>query len=214
MPVPGLDAYDTIYCDPPTWMLNGWVDYLAPQLYWLESSPQRYSTLATWWAARNMGGRHVFPGHALYRLADPDWPVSEIQNQVTFTRTLKSQGALGDLHFRAKDLLTNAKGVHTLFKNTLYAKPALTPVLPRAGASVAPAVPFVSVVGSELSVTSPQPQAVRFFALYKELGGGQFELTRVLGGAQVTFPVTAGAWAVSAVARGGAESQGVRVVVP
>ena len=90
----------------------------------------------------------------------------------------------------------------------------MTPVLPRAGASVAPAVPFVSVVGSALSVMSPQPQAVRFFALYKDLGAGQWELVRVRGGAQVGFDVTPGAWAVSAVGRGGAESLGVRVVVP
>jgi len=211
----GLNSFDVISCDAVTWMNQGWVDYLAPQLYWVLGGPQDYAKLATWWAQGTMGGRHLFPGHAENHLTDvQNWPLSEIQNQVTYTRMLKAQGAMGDLHFRAKDILTNAKGVHTLFKNTLYAKPALTPVLPRAGASVAPAVPFVIVAGSALSVTSPQPQAVRFFALYKDLGGGQFELTRVLGGAQVTFPVTPGAWAVSAVARGGAESQGVRVVVP
>jgi hypothetical protein len=195
-------------------MANGWVDYLAPQLYWLESSAQKYSTLATWWAARNMGGRHLFPGHAEYQLSGANWPVSEIQNQVTFTRTLKAQGAMGDLHFRAANIAANTKGVATLFKTNLYAKPALPPVLPRAGASVAPAVPFVSVVGSTLSVTNPMPAQVRFYALYREISAGQWELTRVLGGAQVSFPVTSGTWAVSAVARGGAESQGWRVVVP
>lgn len=215
MPVPGLDAYATIYCDAPTWMANGWVDYLAPQLYWLESSAQKYSTLATWWAQRNMGGRHLFPGHALYQLSGANWPLNEIDNQVTFTRTLRAQGARGDIHFRALQVLANTKGVTDLFRTDLYAKPALPPVLPRAGASVAPAVPFVSVVGgSSLSVTSPMPANVRFFALYKELAAGQWELQRVKGGAMVSFPVTSGAWAVSAIGRGGAESQGVRVVVP
>ena len=214
MPVPGLDAYSVIYCDPPTWMANGWVDYLAPQLYWLESSAQKYSTLATWWAARNMGGRHLFPGHAEYQLSGANWPVVEIENQVNFTRTLKAQGARGDLHFRAANIAANTKGVHTLFKTNLYAKPALPPELPRAGASVAPAVPFVSVVGSALSVTNPMPASVRFYALYREVSAGQWELTRVLGGAQVSFPVTSGTWAVSAIARGGAESQGQRVVIP
>lgn len=214
VPVPGLDAYSVIYCDAPTWMTNGWVDYLAPQLYWQESSAQKYSTLATWWAARNMGGRHLFPGHAEYQLSGQNWPLSEIQNQVTFTRTLKSQGAQGDLHFRAGNILANTKGVHTLFKTNLYAKPALPPVLPRAGASVVPPVPLLSVVGSSLSVTSPMPPLVRFFALYREVAAGQWELSRVKGGAQVSFPVTSGAWAVSAIAPGGAESQGVRVVIP
>ena len=216
VPVPGLDAYNALACDAPTWMANGWVDYLTPQLYWTETSAQSYSTLATWWSMRNMGGRHLFPGHAVHQLATSgaNWPLSEIKNQVLFTRTLKTAGALGDVHFRSAFIANNTKGVHTMFKTELYAKPALPPVLPRAGASVAPAVPFVGVVGSTLSVTSPVPATVRFYLLYREVSAGQWELTRVLGGAQVSFPVTTGAWAVSAVGRGGAESQGVRVVVP
>jgi hypothetical protein len=63
-------------------------------------------------------------------------------------------------------------------------------------------------------VTNPVPASVRFYTLYREVSAGQWELTRVLGGAQVSFPVTSGTWAVSAIARGGAESQGVRVVIP
>ena len=216
VPVPGLDAYNAISCDPPTWMANGWVDYLTPQLYWRIGSAQDYSTLATWWAMRNMGGRHLFPGHAENQLvaSAANWPLSEIHDQIAFTRTLKAQGAQGDVHFRSAFIQNNTKGVHTMFKTDLYARPALPPVLPRAGASVAPAVPFVSVVGSTLSVTDPMPATVRFFTLYREVSAGQWELTRVLGGAQVTFPVTPGTWAVSAIGRGGAESQGVRVVMP
>lgn len=216
-PVPGLDAYATIYCDAPTWMMNGWVDYLAPQLYWREGSAQDYSTLATWWAMRNMGGRHLFPGHAVHQLSasGANWPLSEIQTQVGITRGLANQGALGDIHFRAAFVANDTKGVHGLFRNTLYAKPALPPVLPRAGVSVAPAVPFLNLVGgSALWVSSPQPQAVRFFALYKEVAAGQWELQKVKGGAMVDFIVSSGTWAVSAVARGGAESQGVKIVVP
>lgn len=225
-PVPGLDAYSTIYCDAPTWMTNGWVDYLAPQLYWRESSAQKYSTLATWWSARLTGGRHLFPGHYDSQLAGASWPLSEIKNQVLFTRTLSAQGAKGDLHFRALNILQNvpggpeasgprlASGLHELLKTQLYAKPALPPLLPRAGASVAPAVPFVTVSGTSLSVTNPMPASVRFYALYRELSPGQWELRRVQGGAQVTFPAGSGAWAVSAIGRGGAESQGLRVVIP
>ncbi|MBL8910626.1 MAG: family 10 glycosylhydrolase [Archangium sp.] len=215
-PVPGLDAYATIYCDAPTWMMNGWVDYLAPQLYWREGSAQDYSTLATWWAMRNMGGRHLFPGHAVHQLSSgaANWPLSEIQTQIDITRSLASMGAQGDIHFRAAFIANDTKGVHGLFRNTLYARPALAPVLPRAGASVAPAVPFVMVSGGMANVTTPAPQSVRFFALYRELSPGNWELRRVSGAPSASFAVTSGAWAVSAVARGGAESQGVRFVVP
>jgi uncharacterized lipoprotein YddW (UPF0748 family) len=215
-PVPGLDAYATIYCDAPTWMMNGWVDYLAPQLYWREGSAQDYSTLATWWAMRNSGGRHLFPGHAVHQLSasGANWPLSELQTQIDITRTLASQGAQGDIHFRAAFIANDTKGVHGLFRGTLYARPALPPVLPRAGASVAPAVPFVMLTGSSVSATSPAPQSVRFYALYREVGPGNWELRQVRGGPMASFSVSSGAWAVSAIARGGAESQGVRFVVP
>lgn len=222
VPVPGLDAYNVISCDAVTWLSNEWVDYLTPQLYWREfeadgvtPGAQRYSTLANWWAAR-LNGRHLFPGHAVYRMdpAEQNWPLSELQGQVSTTRSLRAQGAMGDVHFRTAHVKNNLKGVYGLFKNTLYVKPAVPPPLPRAGAVVAPAVPFVSVTTGALSVTSPQPQSVRSFLLYEQRSPGQWELRSVKGGAQVSFAVTSGTWAVSALGRGGGESQGVRIVVP
>ena len=30
----GLDQFNEIYADPLKWMRSGWVDYIAPQLYW------------------------------------------------------------------------------------------------------------------------------------------------------------------------------------
>ncbi len=218
--ITGLSAYDAISCDAVTWMNQGWVDYLAPQLYWPTMQPngsgaaQDFIKLSTWWAQGTRGGRNLFAGLATYRLGTTSaWTLSEYQTQLQQLRNLGGD-TRGAIHFRAGNIKSNLLGVATLLGSNLYAKPALTPVLPRMGASVAPAVPFVSVVGRALSVTDPQPQMVRFFALYKDLGGGQWELTQVRGGAQVTFDVTPGAWAVSAVGRGGAESQGVRVVVP
>ena len=32
----GLDSYDVLYADSRKWLRDGWVDYLAPQLYWGE----------------------------------------------------------------------------------------------------------------------------------------------------------------------------------
>ena len=29
-----FDAYDKLYADSRKWLVNGWVDYFAPQLYW------------------------------------------------------------------------------------------------------------------------------------------------------------------------------------
>jgi len=216
-PVNGLSAYDVIYCDAVEWMSGENVDYLAPQLYWTESSAQSYSTLVDWWAAR-LNGRHLFPGHADYRMLPPtagsDWPLSEIQGQLEYTRTKRSSGAMGDVHFRFANIRNNVKGVKDLLATNLYAEPAVAPALPRGEAVVAPAVPFVSLSGSTISATDPMPASVRSYLLYREVSAGQWELRAVKGGAQVSFSVTSGTWAVSALGRGGGESQGVRLTVP
>ena len=62
--VNGLDAYATIYADSRKWLQQGWVDYLAPQLYWAIAAPQQsYPALLDWW----LGAEHARPP----RLAGP-----------------------------------------------------------------------------------------------------------------------------------------------
>jgi hypothetical protein len=192
------------------------VDYLAPQIYWATTDTgHTYTDLATWWAMGSTGGRQVYPGHAAYKVVGtPNWTTSEYRLQVTTTRSLKGKDALGDLHFRAGNFTTGGPGtLFDLLATDLYAKPALGPLLPRAGASVAPPVPLVTVAGETLTASGPA-SAVRFLALYADLGAGHYELRTVLGGPQAVFAVSPGAWVITAVARGGAESQGVRLVVP
>ncbi len=215
VPVPGLDAYSAISCDAVMWMQAGWIDYLAPQLYWRESSAQSYSKLATWWSEWLLGGRHLFPGHAVHNLSSAqDWPLSELKDQVNFTRSLRERGAQGDIHFRKAFITSNTKGVLDLFRDELYAKPALPPVLPRAGAAVAPPVPVVVREGNKVHVTSLMPQTVRFFLVYRENQPGEWELVSVKGGTMFDLELSSGTWAVSSIGRGGAESQGVRISVP
>ena len=53
----GFNAYEGVYSDSQRWFSEGWVDYLAPQLYWpIEAQGQSYSTLLQWWTEQN-----VFP---------------------------------------------------------------------------------------------------------------------------------------------------------
>ncbi len=213
--VVGLDAYETISCDAVTWMNQGWVDYLAPQLYWpTTSTGQPFVPLLTWWANGTRGGRHLFAGQGLYRLGTPGWTsVDEIRAQVNATRTLKAQGVLGSIHFREANVRANLLGVRDLFRTELYATPALPPPLPRPGAAMTPLVPTATRTGATLTVSHPLPMTVRFFVLYRQ-DAGTWTLVNVSGGPQATFPVSPGTWAVSAIGRGGAESQGVQLVVP
>lgn len=213
--VVGLDAYEEISCDAVTWMNQGWVDYVAPQLYWATtSSGQPFVPLATWWANGTMGGRHVFPGHGIYRLGTTGYTsVAEIRAQVNATRSLRSRGMMGGIHYREGNLRSNLLGVRDLFHDELYAQPALPPPVPRQGSSMTPLPPVVTKTGSTLTVSHVLPLTARFFTLYRSDATG-WTLVDVAGGVQASFgPLPAGTWAVSAVNRGGAESQGVVVVI-
>src|SRR5262249_10454121 len=44
--VEGLDAYREVYADARKWLREGWVDYLAPQLYWqIDGAQNRFRAL-------------------------------------------------------------------------------------------------------------------------------------------------------------------------
>src|SRR5262249_3700619 len=61
--IKGLDAYAELYADSRKWLMNGWVDYLAPQLYWpIEPPDQSFPVLLKWWTEQNPKGRHVWAG--------------------------------------------------------------------------------------------------------------------------------------------------------
>lgn len=58
----GLQNYDDLYADPLLWARKGWVDYVAPQLYWeINHRVAPYGRLVEWWA-RNANGRHLYIG--------------------------------------------------------------------------------------------------------------------------------------------------------
>jgi uncharacterized lipoprotein YddW (UPF0748 family) len=213
--VVGLDAYEAIACDSVKWMKEGWVDYLAPQLYWpTTSTGQPFVPLATWWASTTLEGRHIFVGHGVYRLGSAGWmSVDEIRQQVDTTRALRNAGVGGSIHFRDGNLRSNLLGVADLFRNDLYSSRALPPVLPRLGASLTPIPPVVSAQAASVTVSHALPMTVRFFGAYRLNANGTWTLLDVAGGPVAVMSLGPGTWAVTAVNRGGAESQGTVVVL-
>lgn len=88
----GQTNYDDLYADILTWEREGWIDYVAPQLYWhIGYSLADYKVLAEWWN-QHANGTPTYIGHALYRV-DPRssttaWRTyGEIVRQVRLNRT-------------------------------------------------------------------------------------------------------------------------------
>lgn len=213
--VVGLDAYEVLSCDAVKWMNEGWVDYLAPQLYWpTTSTGQPFVPLLNWWGNGARQGRHVFPGHGLYRLGNAGWDAAEVRAQINATRSTvqRDKGVGGGIHFREAMIRQNVSGVADLFRNELYVTKALLPPLPRSSALITPSPPTVVADSTGISVSTGLSPA-RFVVLYRWTGS-RYVLEDVKGAPSARFVVPAGTYAVSAVGRGGAESQAAVSVRP
>ena len=47
----GVQNYDDLYADILLWMNKGWIDYVAPQIYWNQGfKAAEYNTLVKWWS--------------------------------------------------------------------------------------------------------------------------------------------------------------------
>ena len=69
-PIVGLDPYSEQYADTKLWLQSGWVDFLAPQLYWKIDPPgQSYPALLDWWISPEVNAmdRYVYAANAVYR---------------------------------------------------------------------------------------------------------------------------------------------------
>ena len=118
-----LDAYGRLYADAPLWLRNGWVDYLAPQLYW-PIAPREHSfpLLLQWWQQQNPKGRRVYA--ALNDAAvGTKFSDDEIGRQIDAVRTQTSNG--GEIHYHLRCLAENAGLAKTVAAK--YAQPALAP---------------------------------------------------------------------------------------
>ncbi|MCX6971675.1 MAG: family 10 glycosylhydrolase [Verrucomicrobia bacterium] len=109
----GVDQLHDLYSDPVKWMREGWVDYLAPQLYWAEGGPQSFSSLLRWWRSPqvNPRGVPVWPGIAADRMSSHGWPASEIATQLGLEKSIAPRGRGGFLLWNIGPVANNTKGV-------------------------------------------------------------------------------------------------------
>ncbi len=122
----GFDQYESLYADPRAWLANGWVDYLAPQLYWRIDAPaQSFPVLLKWWAENNPKRRMIVPG--LNTTAIGGWPAMEIVKQIKITR--EQAGVAGHIHWNMGALMKNKGGVEEALARNSYPEIALTPAL-------------------------------------------------------------------------------------
>ena len=65
----GVDQYETLFADPRLWLRQGWLDYLAPQLYWRIASPRPRASPP----CCPGGGRTISTAVTFGRACSPAW---------------------------------------------------------------------------------------------------------------------------------------------
>lgn len=117
----GLQNYDDLYADVLLWAKKGWVDYIAPQIYWNIGHPTAdYLELAFWWnKALKKKKTQFFIGQDIKRTMD--------SNQLDEKMKLSQELSQGNIYWPADELVRNYKGIDEQLKNKYQPYPALLP---------------------------------------------------------------------------------------
>ncbi len=160
--VRGLDAYERLYADSRKWLVEGWVDYFTPQLYWSISAPeQSFTTLLKWWGEQNPKRRHLWPGISVHG-PDGKRTAPEVANQVMAVR--REGGTDGIAFWGMKSLFGNRNGVGDLLRSSVYTDIALVPATPWLDRTP-PTPPTVNVTTNPLKVSVSSAEPVHQWAL-------------------------------------------------
>lgn len=105
----GTQSYYDHFADTRKWVKEGWIDYIAPQLYWnIGNASADYDALLKWWLDVVSGTDvKLYIGHAAYRAGNqsqtsPWYGTTEIINQLSLNE--KTGGVRGSIFFRYKFL--------------------------------------------------------------------------------------------------------------
>ncbi|MBL8314882.1 MAG: family 10 glycosylhydrolase [Rubrivivax sp.] len=207
--VSGFSQYDKLYADVEGWLHNGWLDYLAPQLYWpIAREGQPFPVLLDAWLAENPMRRHIWPGLFTSQVTRGEplgpraWPAREILDQVLLQRTRPE--ATGHIHFSMAALMQDRDGITTLLQMGPYAQPALVPATPWLDDQPPPA-PMLRWAGARVLIEPAAGEAASRWAVWRRARGvGSSWRFEVLGGSERSLdPQGAEVLAVAAVDRVG-----------
>ncbi|MDI3407119.1 glycoside hydrolase family 10 protein [Streptomyces cavernicola] len=111
----GVQTYDHLFADTRSWVREGWIDYVVPQLYWNIGFPAAdYAKLLPWWAEVARGTRvQLYLGEALYKAGDPAQPApwqdpGELSRHLTLASEVPE--VRGHSFFSAKEVATDPFG--------------------------------------------------------------------------------------------------------
>lgn len=128
----GVKNYDDLYADILLWLEEGWIDYVAPQLYWeIGHRLCDYATLIDWWA-KHTYGKHCYVGIGIYRATEPNrsagWrDKTMLPRMIQLARS--TPGIEGEIYYSSKSFINNPNGWNDSLQDNYYKQPAPIPTM-------------------------------------------------------------------------------------
>ncbi len=136
---PALFAFSGVFQDSRSWLKNGYMDYLMPQIYWkIYSGPYTSSPEHSWIVrdyAKETYGRHIYTGVGAY----VDGTVQQIPRIIDTTRV---NNLHGQVYFRWLSIYGFQPATGGFAPLYTYRRPAIVPSMPWRS-QVAPGAPVV-----------------------------------------------------------------------
>lgn len=127
----GQTNYDDLYADILLWLQKGWIDYVAPQLYWeMGHRAAPYEVLIDWWS-KHTYGKHCYIGLGIYRAngRDEAWKDSTLlPRQIEMLRNTPNMH--GMIFFSTKSFFNNPNGWNDSLRLHYFNEPAAIPEMP------------------------------------------------------------------------------------
>lgn len=169
----GQTNYDDLYADILLWLKKGWIDYVAPQIYWeIGHKAAPYEVLLDWWN-EHAYGRHCYIGLGIYRAgSNPAWrEKTQLPRQIEALR--REPDVQGMIFFSSTTFQRNPNGWNDSLQRHYYRYPAL--IAPMSWIdSVKPEAPLIcnEYHAQDTSVTvylqkSSADEDLKGFALYQ-----------------------------------------------
>ncbi|MFR9799289.1 glycoside hydrolase family 10 protein [Streptomyces sp. MS06] len=140
----GAQSYDDLHADTRTWLREGWIDYLAPQVYWnIGFTAADYAVLVPWWAREARGSRtRLYIGEALYKAGDPAQPAAW-RDPAELSRHLALAAdhpeVRGHVYFAAREVAADRAGAMARVVADHYPRSATAPRRPVTAGAAGPA---------------------------------------------------------------------------
>jgi uncharacterized lipoprotein YddW (UPF0748 family) len=184
----GLQNYDDLYADVLRWTREGWVDYIAPQLYWEQGHKAAdYTTLLAWWD-KHANDVPLYIGQSISRSLDGDRSLTRSNSHMTskLEMTREAEHVDGNIFWYGYQIADNESGVADVLKRKFHKLPALIPAYTHIDAKPPKEVKRLKArwtpEGYELQwkarSTRDELQRQVYFAVYRFAKGEKHDLNR------------------------------------